>query len=1645
MQRQDGGVILIRLNTAQRLALNLDSHIVIDAGAGTGKTSTIVDRVIEHYLATDQRATRLLPNPARPSSTGGGVVTAPASERINLEEWGGLLPGEVVLLTFTNRAADEMKDRLRSAISRIRPGPLGDDGNHRFDPRVKSQGFVEQLLTLLEDAPIGTIDSFLSQLVFPYRGKLGDALSRENVSDASRAILVETALRTIWRLASERNRIGDAVDAGIPAHIASEVLSARDRVARHYAGRTSAARVLRTLVGKAVFVEESSRKIMDETGSFDSNKLLSTIMSSVDKEEISNQSQRLHSIVSDICETIKESLQSPSAAGWSSETRMASLDELDRNGPPPGEWDKLCWMGHVLTCIVSPSTLMGKEMKFFPRMKLPSDSWPAGVRSYSEIKDKNLKSSHTSTMKSKISELQRIWSDDLGTMMLHFVRTAIILDESKPPEVPPAWEPPFNALPTEIPERLDNPKKNHHFSLEAEIQNLRDLHLLHLGFQGVMKNLKQRDEVHDFDDIQRLAGDLLLANCPEICRTFYHPSVQMELDSISPDSPWRDDHISRAMDAISKLELEPESAGAWASKLGAIRADLESRRQLLEEIRRRYRAFIIDEAQDNSPLQWRLLSRLWGPREVREGDPPKPDTPWEPTVCYVGDVKQSIYAFRQAEVTGFLDFAKSLRSINVHEFSSVPELTRKPTLRKEAHSRDPRNDHKSNIATASEYMHRGGRDLSAWIPFDSTDWDLPAPSGREVRARKEGMISLQVNYRSEGGLLEVMNEWWEDVFSDRHRLVSIGEFYASSQTLHSFPEKRKNPGSIEWICPPDSDGSTDPATDMRVHLDPFGPGSLDRLERQAMLIALRVRSLIEGSPVRVRSADNSWTAVQPEDAVRPEEITILLPNRVNLRDVIIRHLHDLGVPTQVDREGGLLERPVAAALEGLVQLVARPGSRHNAAWVIRSPLFGMADTQLHDFLSNSEKGEDLLSRLQSNCSNDRQRSLVSRWRELSSSSLVELLEDTIDRSDLLVAYPDKVSRQDAEQFVDLIRTLTAEVGGDCIVLSDRLRDLRESSSQAIEASTTPPTNAVKVMTIHSSKGLEAKVVILADLFSPRQTNMRNEQNSRLIVSPEMFSGHPNPWPAEGKTPRSAIWEHVSLLHRARKNAEARRLLYVAATRAEEKIIIAGSPRGTQWLEEEGIMLPWTYDKTAPQLGQMWLESLRMGSWRRGETESPWLDSSEADSKPVLANGGSRTIDPGSLLEDAFLGGTGKTGITMIHHPDCFPETNEDGNAIMTPIQRIESIDQASRGNQTTDPPEPSPPRTESSTRVRVKPSKLPGYFECPRCHWLEVRAGVEPDSMFARSGEAGTTKPVLSVDPATFGNIFHRIIEIGVGNPGPGENDPSTALPSSWTTKTEDRITDEDIHRTVFSELLPPDADADKVSEATMTMAQRVSDGRLGEMIRGSEFDGMRVEGLRTEMPFHLSMPVSFEAVRRGKWSPDGVEDLVTIDSTTMDMSGVIDLVLCTSNVNGKPTIRAIDLKTTDAHCLLDESQSRLLEALGDETIGPSCEGEEELLRKHRLQMALYHKALEESESDRSSEGLPSRQVLPPAILVGITGRLVEYPQELLEEAKADLIETLSRTARMSLASDFPISEIEKFQRASNQGCKTCSSSDIAQ
>ena len=100
---------MIPFNRSQRLGLNLDQHIALDAGAGTGKTTVMAERYVQHLLSSEQRATCVLPSPLRNEPYGSGNVKAAKKDRTPLNEWKGLLPQEIVAITFTRKAAAELR------------------------------------------------------------------------------------------------------------------------------------------------------------------------------------------------------------------------------------------------------------------------------------------------------------------------------------------------------------------------------------------------------------------------------------------------------------------------------------------------------------------------------------------------------------------------------------------------------------------------------------------------------------------------------------------------------------------------------------------------------------------------------------------------------------------------------------------------------------------------------------------------------------------------------------------------------------------------------------------------------------------------------------------------------------------------------------------------------------------------------------------------------------------------------------------------------------------------------------------------------------------------------------------------------------------------------------------------------------------------------------------------------------------------------------------------------------------------------------------------------------------------------------------------------------------------------------------------
>ena len=42
---------MVEFNNSQRLGLDLDRHIALDAGAGTGKTTVMAERYVQHLFA----------------------------------------------------------------------------------------------------------------------------------------------------------------------------------------------------------------------------------------------------------------------------------------------------------------------------------------------------------------------------------------------------------------------------------------------------------------------------------------------------------------------------------------------------------------------------------------------------------------------------------------------------------------------------------------------------------------------------------------------------------------------------------------------------------------------------------------------------------------------------------------------------------------------------------------------------------------------------------------------------------------------------------------------------------------------------------------------------------------------------------------------------------------------------------------------------------------------------------------------------------------------------------------------------------------------------------------------------------------------------------------------------------------------------------------------------------------------------------------------------------------------------------------------------------------------------------------------------------------------------------------------------------
>lgn len=402
---------------------------------------------------------------------------------------------------------------------------------------------------------------------------------------------------------------------------------------------------------------------------------------------------------------------------------------------------------------------------------------------------------------------------------------------------------------------------------------------------------------------------------------------------------------------------------------------------------------------------------------------------------------------------------------------------------------------------------------------------------REAIERSGGLVaSLTTSFRARPSLCEWTNE-------------AFRALLPSGPTSHqaAFGPLDPNPGWTPRRTP------MPPEPGLRTLTIPESVGKKDVAAEDARCIARYVRAEVDAG--RAAYAD----------------FLVLTRKKKHLADYAAA-LQELRVPVDVSGAGAFGGSPLVGALVGLLRALADPADAVAVVGVLRGRLFGISDAQLFEHRSaggyfsfsaaaNAERSqgdgapvEAALERLGAYLRLTRTLPLASAVeRILEDSGLLALgsacEEGTQPAGDLLNAVD--LARQASEDGASL---------ADAVARLERAAESTETESLPLEPGRR---DVVRLMNLHKAKGLEARVVFLADpLAAPMKTVdvriVRDGPTARgyLLISRKVgeYGREPVAHPAE--------WNEHETAEAAYLDAEETRLLYVAATRARELLVVS---------------------------------------------------------------------------------------------------------------------------------------------------------------------------------------------------------------------------------------------------------------------------------------------------------------------------------------------------------------------------------------------------------------------------------------------------------------------------------------------------------
>lgn len=414
-----------------------------------------------------------------------------------------------------------------------------------------------------------------------------------------------------------------------------------------------------------------------------------------------------------------------------------------------------------------------------------------------------------------------------------------------------------------------------------------------------------------------------------------------------------------------------------------------------------------------------------------------------------------------------------------------------------------------------------------YTPYNSTTPDYPA------------LITLGANFRSRPEVTECINFIFRSIMSEEMGGVS----YDESQEL------------IARAVYPESNSMT---AEMHFVSHPTGH-KLSSSEYEAEYVADMIQSMINSG---FEVTDKSTGTMRRADY---RDFCILRRSMSGKGEDYVNALEQRGIPAWMSNDGGLLETDEANVILSFLRVINNPLLDIPLMCVMMSPIYAFSPDEMAE-IRLKERSAPLYGAIMSMAHDGNAKCAeflesMDRFRLLASTMSADRLIEEIYYSTGYMAAVSSMPNGDIRLgSLRLLREFASSCEstgsfGTTAFISTVDRMLEQGEDLPGASTVTESSNVVRVMTVHKSKGLEFPICIVAGLGS--QFN-RDSDVAGVMTHNDLGVGM--------KMKENGIY-YETQLRRAIVNrsyleglSEEMRVLYVALTRAREKLIMVASPR-----------------------------------------------------------------------------------------------------------------------------------------------------------------------------------------------------------------------------------------------------------------------------------------------------------------------------------------------------------------------------------------------------------------------------------------------------------------------------------------------------